>query len=469
MTGSASIGHSAPVSPDHSLSVQNRIGVGTASPMARVDVHTVGGEAAVIVRDGDNHLLHVDRDRVLTDTDLTVKGATVLEETLVNRTLNVSGDTTLTGKATIDGETTVKGLLAAKEDTQLQTVTANQKAVMNNVLVVEGDTKHGSAVGIGLGTGDNHNPNASLHIREGDAKPSVTVENKLGERQFQISSNAVTIGSDGKAVSFTVDGATLLNDTVDMQKTLTVAGPALLQAGATVDQHLVVSQAGDDTSETAMTVTAYGENTALVIEHNDGAVSHPILVAKVDRVGINTDAPEHTLHVAGDASVEGTANFAESVRVDGPLLANQGAEVTGTIQVNLDRTAQAQVHIAHAENQPSLRVDGLTDAMPAMTIENGNVGIGMLSPERKLAVDGDARITGHLDVNNLLSASTTSLSLKQQSSDAALTITKAGEASGISIGHDKLHIKGEASTVGFHLEEGREAGPSYACPSDDSR
>lgn len=460
VTGSLRVGSSEMVSPESSFSVENRLGVGTAHPMARVDVHTFGGEKALLIRDGDNKLLDVGRDYLSTDTALMVKGKATLHDTDVNTKLTVSGATVLENTVRMDGDAefhanaNVKGVLTVSDDSQLSTLTASGKATLNNVLVVEGDVKHGSAVGIGLGTGDNHNPLASLHIKEKDSQPAVKIENKEGENQLMVSSASVKVGQDGNPVSLNVTGRTELHGKLVVNKTLEVEELADFQSGIETDHKINVTQTKPDAEQTALNVTANNQNTALSVSHNNGTDVLPLLSVQVDKVGINTDSPTKAFHVLGESQFDHSTTFIERVDVQGELNAQQNVHISGRVAVNIDEhdAHVTQFHISNpSEDIASLRVDGLTDASPALLIKDDKLGVGTAEPQQQLDVVGNARISGKLQLNNLINADAVTLSVSQQSEEPALKVGREGHDGELFLFHDKIGLNVAAPKANFHL------------------
>ncbi|TDO96701.1 hypothetical protein [Marinomonas balearica] len=453
--GSVSIGQSALVSPENSLSVENRVGVGTASPMARLDIHTLSGETATIIRDGDSKLLDVSRNGVNTDVDLNVNGVSTLENTNVNQALHVTGESTLSNKATMLAGAEVSGLLNSTDHTQLNTLNTSGVATLDRVLVVKGDTKHGASVGIGLGVEDNHNPSASLHIRESDAQPSLKLETKLQERQLFVTNDKVTIGEYERTnIDFKVHGDTTLNGMVTAKGTLDVDANTSLNDGASVEKSLRVHQSGDVTDTTALDVTTQGNGSALHVKHDNEKDSHTLIIATSERVGIHTDQPEAPLHVASESIFDDRAQFNESVSISGTLCVADDAELDGNIRINIEPgdEPKAQVHLAHDAEKASLRVDGQTAAMPALLVKDGKLGLGVESPECRLDVKGDASISGALSVNQVFTATDTKVLVSQQSTDAAITVSKVDEEGQIVLHHDKIGVNVTEPQGALHVD-----------------
>lgn len=460
VTGSLRIGSSDMVSPANSLSVENRLGIGTVNPMARVDVHTFGGEKALVIRDGDNTLLDVGRDYLSTDTALMVKGKTALHDTEVHAKLTVSGAAVMENTVRIDGDTKlqanakVKGVLTVADDSQLNTLTASGKATLNNVLVVEGDTKLGRAIGIGLGTGDNHNPLASLHIKETDSQPAVKIENKEGDNQLMVSSAAVKVGQYGNPVSLNVTGRTELHGKLVVNKTLAVHELAGFPSGIEADHKITLTQTAPGLEQTALSVHSNNQNTALDVSHNNGTDVLPLLTAQVDKVGIHTNSPTKAFHVSGESQFDHSTTFIENVDIQGELNAQHNVHISGRVAVNIDdhNAHVSQFHIANpSEDIASLRVDGLTDATPALVVKDDKLGVGTAEPQHQLDVVGNARISGTLALNDLINADTVTLGLSQQSEAPAVKIGREGHDGELFLFHDKIGLNVAAPQANFHL------------------
>jgi cytoskeletal protein CcmA (bactofilin family) len=463
VTGSVSVGYlqPQPVSPEESLAVSNRLGVGTHNPMARVDIHTTETEDALIARSGDEKLLHVNRQAVTTETNLNVSGETSLQKTTVNDTLSVKQSTSLESDLTVAKATYVQGLLQAEADTRLQSVIVDGKATLNHDLIISGETKHDGSVAIGLGTGDSHHPNAGLHLRERDNQAAVKIENKLGDNQLLISGGHVRIGESGadKSVGLDVFGKTAVKGDMAVDgilavgDTLTVAQAATVKQGATIDRQLTVTKSAEDSAEPALQIRVHGDQTAAQITRDEGETQQTLLIATGDKIGIRQASPKKALHVSGESRFDDPAEFIQSVSVGGNVRAGAGLDLKGRVRINTEESDKAQVHIARDDNQASLRVDGETSAAPALMIKQGRVGIATEAPQRHLDVKGDVGISGHLGVGDLLSAGDGTLDLYQQSTLPAVKVTKTGEESpGISIFHDRIGIHVAEPAKALHLQ-----------------
>ncbi|CAM3837893.1 Polymer-forming cytoskeletal [Vibrio aerogenes CECT 7868] len=470
VTESVSIGYDAPhpVSPENSLAVSNRVGVGTYQPMARVDIHTAETEAAVIARSGDKNLLYVNQDGITTDVNLKVSGQSSLGQTTVDHNLDVMQTTSLKGDLTVDKTAQIQGLLSAAADTQLQTVTAAGKATLNKELIVSGDTKHDGAVGIGLGIGDGHNPNAGLHVRERDNQMALRVENKEGHNQLQISGGKISMGETGgeNSVALSVYGETEVKGNTEVQGNttldgeLTVKQTATLAQGATVNEQLTVTRSGDGTHP-ALKVRVNDNQTAAEISHGEGENEQTLFIATGDKVGIHRPNPKTAFHVGKEARFDKSVDCAETLTVEGKTIARNHLELTGRLNINTGDCDKAQVHIAHDEKKPSLIVNGATQDTPALVIEDGKLGIATNTPARHLDVCGDASVSGHFSVGEILSVGDDSVTLSQKADKPALTVKKTGEESsdsGISVSCDRiginttpdvnLHVKGDTTLDG---------------------
>jgi len=97
------------------------------------------------------------------------------------------------------------------------------------------------------------------------------------------------------------------------------------------------------------------------------------------RVGIGTNAPGATLHIAGDLRIDSTLSVTGATNLAGNL------RVSGAIDATDIR-----------KNGTSLTTSQWSDVAEGIHFAGGNVGIGTPAPTQKLHVDGRAKITGGL-------------------------------------------------------------------------
>ncbi|SHO56459.1 hypothetical protein [Vibrio quintilis] len=394
--GSVRVGASEVVASPHSLSVENRIGVGTASPMARLDIHTQNSETAMLLRSGESSLLDVSSAGVMTDTSLTVAGETGLNNTTVNGTLTVKDETSIAGKTHFEQDVSIAGMLSVEKETYLKTTTISDKTTLEDVLIVEGETKHQGAVGIGIGDGLFNHPEAGLHIRETDNLPGLKIESKEGKTKVLVSENQISLGETGTPVTLNITGDTLQDGEL-ITNTLTVEDHTTLKTATTVESQLTVLQSGAETeTDSALKIQSAGENAALEVNHTIGKMLQPLICARVDKVGILNSQPEKALHVSGEARFDAPVELMQSLSIQGPINAGSGLEIQGDAHVSGSFDVSGDTSLGGA-----LSVDGSTAMSGAVAIA------GPATLNASLDVTGAATLTS-LSANTIQSASTIS-------------------------------------------------------------
>ncbi|MEY8204313.1 MAG: hypothetical protein RPR40_04485 [Bermanella sp.] len=447
------------VSGDNNLSVENSVGVGTASPEARLDVRADVDDTGMLIKHGGEATLTVGRGLVSTDedTDLTVGG-----NALVQKTLTVDGEShfmqTLNSKANLvahedaqfKGDAKFDSAMNVQGSTALQDMSAAQKATFEQQVTVLGDAKYAQTVGIGLGTDDNHNADAALHIKQTN-KPALRVDNLAGKETLLVNDTRVALGSSEAPVTLDVMGSAAIEDTLQVQ------GAGTFMAGAKVSQQLAVEQAAlltgeDGTVTPALSIqTQVDDSVALKVSHHKGALNKSVLTVREHKVGVLCDTPERDFHVAGQVQVDDDTHLKSNVDIAGELLAHGPVKVDQTLSLGLDENTQndARLHISPPSTGNSLKVAGSEDA--TLTIQNDSIGIHNEAPTCALDVMGDVQLTGQTRFNDFLTVAQQTLTLTMLEATEVDGVMKA-LAPGIQLTPTNLSINVSNPQADFHLK-----------------
>lgn len=497
VAGSVYIGTSSGAIAQHNnntLAVENKIGIGTIAPAARLDVHADTNDIALNVQYGEHVDLTVEKGLVKTgeNTSLYVGGTTTIEGQAT-----VAGLVTIGGSATVDGATELKqaltvtgpatfnnevivdaafsvnqpatfvqsaditGALGVTGHTTVTTVTASDNATLQKQLVVQGDAKYAKSVAIGLGTDDNHNASAALHIKEGSHTPGFRLDDVTGEKILLVNAKNIDMGTTNTPVELTVKGD------ASISKELTAEGLSRLKGGAIVKQQLKVQQSADDTDTVALNVKGVG-STGIKISHQDENDNlKTILTTHNNKVGVLCDAPERDLHVAGDMQIDKNALMKAQLDVTGELLAHGNVTLDATMTVGSaqDSAPSARVYIAPPVEGASLIVAGSTVDKPTLNIKDGAIGIHTIEPRcaldiagdviisgsennslsdgeslPALAVTGDVNIVGATSFNDFMTVSDSRVLLKNSEGAVALTIQGDSQTPGVQLDANSIKI-----------------------------
>jgi hypothetical protein len=188
-------------------------------------------------------------------------------------------------------------------------------------------------------------------------------------------SGNIGIGSTSPLFKLTVTGNTYISDILSVASTTGFSNfLGNLSIGTTSNEttRLIIQGSGISSSTSALSILN-ASSTSLFYINNGGGVS------------IGTTSPVGKLHVEGVSSdssylISAFTNPSTGTNADGYILVGQGTRGS-TFGANYN---------------DNYGFWGLVGQIPTMYIKNGNVGIGTSSPLSALTVAGDAMITGRL-------------------------------------------------------------------------
>lgn len=475
IAGSVRIGRTtASVHEDNSLSVENKVGVGTESPEARVDIRANTEETALNISHGGKATLTANPGIVATDKDTDL---TVGRNLTVDHIATVNGETHLQGHTKVNAKLDVNALsefhkhadfnhgLNVDGHTTVDHVTADEKATFKKQVIVEGDAKYAKSVGIGVGIDDNHNATASLHVKQ-HSQPGLKVDTPNNLNALSVDGSTVQFGATDALATVDVKGD------VDIQESLTVSADSHLNGGASVEQQLKINQSGAVQDDNGMAIPAVevltnGENrTGLTVKNQNGeAESVDVFTVKDTKVGVLTDAPEKDLHVAGEAQIDGDTYLKSNVDITGEVAAHGPAKLDQTLTVGLAEGAStdSRVHVAMPEFGNTVKVEGSDSNSPTLTIREDAIGVHNSDPQCALDVKGDVVLNGVTKFNDVVKVNNEAMTLQvtteevmvngvptQQPVEGFMGIQLTPTNLGINVNEPQadFHLKGSAKLAG---------------------
>ena len=446
ITGNVRIGSSAIMKGlENSLSVEKRLGVGTANPSAMLDVHSIGDQDLVnISKDGeilvkikasdDSGTANIQlNSRTQVDDDLEVTGSLTTGETNVNGELiaNSATITGLTHSATlvVGPETTTEhgpansAAVTFNLDVNAKGLTSLQKTnVYGNLdakrLLSAKNVKVKDKLSVGLP--DDASVDAVLQVKATATDQSVFLvtchENK---DLVRVKTGKFDVGSDSHNVDLNVHGNT-------QAESLTVTGLSHL-VDANVAEHLSVGDlASVRVPNVCFSVTSNTLNTstseAISIRHKDGTVVTDLLHSKGDKLGFHISDPQVAFHVGAESQFDEAVNFANGITVSKGITVFEGIDVFGS-------EAGANT----------------------FSVTNTQVTLGTASASLPFDVFGDTSITGNFTVNSVLSTNENALILNQQASNTPFKIEQVDSFKYIHATAGMLAINTPLSDVNFGL------------------
>ncbi|WP_086931709.1 hypothetical protein [Agarilytica rhodophyticola] len=476
IAGSVRIGRTvAAVHEDNSLSVENKVGIGTENPEARLEVRAEGEETLASFHYGEQAPLTISRGRVTSDEDtqLISGGPASFEQTV-----HVSGESDFSGVVTVNAAFNSRQVatfydsanfnrdLSVHGATVLHQLTTANNARFRQQIIVEGDAKYAQSVGIGLGIDDNHNASAALHIKQSNA-PALRVDSADGDKAFIVNDRTIEMGTSDAPAHLTVKGQTTV------EQSLRVKQEGVFSAGADVAHHLNIQQNTiNNTGENippALNITTNGDSaTPLTINHeSDVGIQQRLLTVQHDKVGILCTQPEYDFHIAGETKVDGATLLGADLDINGNMRAHDHVLFDRSLALGIvstiatgETTQSAQfsdyrLHIALGDMGKTLQVEGSQAEDPVLTIDGDSIGIHTSSPTSALDVVGDVSIAGTASINALLTISDETLNLQQQGEHPAINIQGENADHSIQLRPNKLSINtGNIPSdpeVNFHL------------------
>lgn len=431
---------------EHSLYVENRVGIGTRAPQANLEVLCNSHEDGLSVRQNELSVLSVRTGMDVSHASLnfsgqaqiqgqlTVEQKTQLAETVATgkltardelevskqlsagADLHVAGDTKLKNTLAVDGSATLKDGLKVIKETELQDLQVKSASQFEGPVQVMEGAQFEQTLTISADT--NLSPLASLHIKEDSSRAAVRLDGNDGEVFVVINEQAVNIGTGIRPGNLNLHG------NGEFSGELNIAGELSADGGLSVSQGMVVDLSPQISSDTTGTNAQFSHR--FDVQHDNMS----LLMTKPGAVGILTDAPEAGLHVSGNAIVEKdlTVNDGLSVGVSGSnatsvsasilevgaeqLLLNgqhlaQGIQLKGDtfadgiIQVSDWLTMDSgQMMLSQSTHKHAITISSpVTD--DKVHIGSGAIGINVNHAEAALHVAGTAKINDSLDAGSL--------------------------------------------------------------------
>ena len=437
VNGNVRIGSSALMEGlDNSLSVEKRLGIGTAHPSAMLDVHSIGeqdlvnitknGETLVKIKatdvlDTPNILLN-SRTQVADDLEVTgslttgpteVKGELIAGSSIISgvsqSAILVVGPETTTedgpvnlAPATFNLDVNAKGL------TSLQTTNVYGKLNATKQLSAQYANVRDK---LSVGLPDDAIADAVLQVKSTGADSSAFLVNDHENKDLvRVKTGKVDLGSDNNSVNLKIHG-----DTVS--QSLTVSGLSNLVDANVADHLLVGDLISENNPNVRFSVTSdISVPEAISIRYKDGTVVTDLLHSKTDKLGVHINDPQVAFHVGAESQFDEAVNFANGISVF------EGFNVFGS---------DAEVN--------------------TFSVTNTQVTSGAALAPLPFDIFGDTRITGSFSVNSVLSANEKSLTLNQQASDTPFKIEQTDSIKYIHATAGTLAINTPLSDYNFGL------------------
>ncbi|NRD73496.1 hypothetical protein HQQ94_09605 [Shewanella sp. VB17] len=454
ISGNVRIGSSALMDGvDNSLSVETRLGIGIATPRAKLDVYSTGESELVRIGKNDKTVVKVTDNGADADIQLmarTLVGDTLtVNEAITAKSIDILGELTA-GSATINGLSQTGTLVVGPETTTETGPVSAAAATFNLDVNVKGLTslQHTHVYGkldaktqlsahkanvrdkLAVGVTDEVIADAVLQVKAAGADSSaLLVKDHENKDVIRVKQGLVDLGNDNTPVNLHVSGNSQVNN-------LTVSLVSEL-ADASISKHLSIGELGHDiTSDSAeharfCLTSDTSIPKAIRIKHQDGTTVTNLMASKADKLGFHVSEPLVAFHVGAASQFDEQASFLSGLNV----LNDQSGNTMFSV-------AEAGASFGHASAPVPVTVYGETD------------------------------IFGHFNINALLNATEETLNLNQQVAGIPLKIVQtdsldyihasAGQlAINTPLGDKSLDVLGDAQISGQvrieHMAEGDNA------------
>lgn len=428
------------VEPEGSLSVQQKIGVGTPTPQALLDIKVKSEELAMSIRQNEENLLEV-----LTGTDnessrLNFAGHTEVDQTLTvdkngkfNASVNVADRLTAQnsvhvgtprseaeieaeapvvqvhmadGMVTASADITADGaLIGTTLDVKTTSVFTGGATFKNTLLVEETLTAKKSAKvkeAIAISSDEIMDIQASLHIKENENRSALRVDNDAGASVISVKNQKINFGATDHDVSLSVQGTVVSQDLLSANKGLDVVLPEGVE------------------KEFAADIQAKGASQkTLNVQHGDTS----LIKALSTQVGVLCNVPDNEL--------KSPIQLGDETLVEGLLTAENGLLVTDLSDESTNCLIEAQ---------------------------DNTVTIGKDNQATQFNMFGTSTLTGSLNINNWATIDDECIAIEQKQSGAMIKIEREAITEGksaapaSSLGMDSEHLVINVSEPGANLD-----------------
>ncbi len=424
-----------PLDMDHSLVVDNRIGIGTLSPQSRLDIRVESHQDALSLRQnelsvlnvrtgmdnshaslnfsGDSQLegeLQVNKKATLSDTKvngtLTAKETLEVTSTITGRDdLLLDGDSHIKGELLLDGHANMQQGVRVNQLSELERVKVLSDTELNGPLTVK-DNAH-VAQTLTVSTDNNLQPKASMHIKEDSSRASLRIDDNNGDPTLLVNNHQVQMGIEQQPIDFDLNG----DMTISQQ--FYVAGSAQVDKGLQVHNGLQVDVSSGMGEGDLPAIGSLFE-----VNHNENSV----FVAKADKLGLLKAEPEADIHIGGDVWVDEHLKVSQGLSVGIEAQPGQNALSVSDTQIHLDGrnldegillqgdssfdgsvTVGNWLSIDHQHmqmtphnNTSAIKIQN-TEASQSLNLGSGSIALNTNQPSANLHINGTAIVEQKLD------------------------------------------------------------------------
>lgn len=322
---------------------------------------------------------------VTVDKDLTVNGTTNLQNTNVAGNLDVQGDTTLKntkvdgtfeaiGNATFDGDTETKG--NAKFD---------QNVDVDGNITAKGD----------------------ISGANGSFSGDLNVTGKTTTGSLEVIGDSTIGGNEHVKGTFTADGATTLNDTLEVKGKATFDSDTETKGSSTIDQNLTVKGTtnlqGDVTADSNVTVGKDLTVKGTTNLQNTNVAGNLDVQGDTTLKNTKVDGTFETTGKAifdGDTETKGSAAIGKNLTVSGTTDLKGDLLAEGNAIMNQDMTVKGSASIGR-----DFMVAGNTTLSGDTRIEKSLTVTGPATFSNDVHMDKNLSVDGNISTSGVITAS----------------------------------------------------------------